>query len=150
MLYSYSHWFRDTLLAIYLMMWEMIFFPLPFHPSCTVGYKNIKCKHTHTHTPSFLACSAWLLLPSTSMATKECSWHFRLSERSGQLVVGPSTSYNMLDCYDLVPFHWEWRMGASSSPPPPPPSSPIVFSRLNQDNLVEHHQYTKKLNAQVG
>jgi len=41
-------------------------------------------------------------------------------------------------------------MGASSSPPPPPPSSPIVFSRLNQDNLVEHHQYTKKLNAQVG
>jgi hypothetical protein len=54
----------------------------------------------------------------------------------------------MLDCYDLVPFHWEWRMGASSPPPPPP--SPIVFSRLNQDNLVEHHQYTKKLNAQVG
>jgi hypothetical protein len=38
-------------------------------------------------------------------------------------------------------------MGAS--PPPPPPPSPIVFSRLNQDNLVEH-QYTKKLNAQVG
>ncbi len=96
--------------------------------------------HTHTHPPSFLACSAWVLLPSTSMATKECSWHFRSSERSGQLVVGPSTSYNMLDCYDFVPFHWEWRMGASSPPPPP-----IVFSRLHRDNLVEHQKYTKKI-----